>query len=305
MADEDRFNRFEYPSGDFPYYNGLPVGISGREWLFILGMVLLGFLALVAPVPLSRAGSDSSFRPSCSLRFHWQAWPSSRRGTGPRCSGGSAGGTSSGWWVRNSQHLGEPGLRVPRAPAIRYHAKSPGRRPCGPLGVGRGPDISEDDSTALRRGSPDDPALPGSLVRVLRADGVLAEKLHRLGMAYFGGLFQRRPFADLWLEFHTMLRDYWNRTAHADAPLHQDEKHPGVHWRPYLHGLELFRIQPPDSEPASGLTVRRIFAGSCSRPRFAMTATVIAVSRPTRPCCRPEPAALRLLARAADGRRCA
>jgi CAAX protease family protein len=63
MADEDRFNRFEYPSGDFPYYNGLPVGISGREWLFILGMVLLGFLALVAPVPLF-AGRIGQFIPA-------------------------------------------------------------------------------------------------------------------------------------------------------------------------------------------------------------------------------------------------
>ncbi len=39
-------------SNDFPYYNGLPVEISGLRWLFLMGMVALGFLVLILPIPL-------------------------------------------------------------------------------------------------------------------------------------------------------------------------------------------------------------------------------------------------------------
>jgi membrane protease YdiL (CAAX protease family) len=43
--------RLEDPASDFPFYNGLPTQISGRQWLFVLAMVVLGFLLLVLPIP--------------------------------------------------------------------------------------------------------------------------------------------------------------------------------------------------------------------------------------------------------------
>ena len=47
----ERFSRLEDPAGDFPFYNGLPASISGRQWLFVMAMVVLGFLLLVLPIP--------------------------------------------------------------------------------------------------------------------------------------------------------------------------------------------------------------------------------------------------------------
>jgi CAAX protease family protein len=49
---DDRFRRFEYPGRDFPFYNGLPIGISASQWLFLMVMVAVGFLALVVPFPV-------------------------------------------------------------------------------------------------------------------------------------------------------------------------------------------------------------------------------------------------------------
>ncbi len=49
---DDRFGRFEYPGRDFPYYNGSPVQISPAQWLFLMAMVVLGFLALVVQFPV-------------------------------------------------------------------------------------------------------------------------------------------------------------------------------------------------------------------------------------------------------------
>ncbi|MCA8917276.1 MAG: CPBP family intramembrane metalloprotease [Planctomycetes bacterium] len=34
---------------DFPFYSGTPVGLSGHQWLVLLGGVILGFLLLVSP----------------------------------------------------------------------------------------------------------------------------------------------------------------------------------------------------------------------------------------------------------------
>jgi uncharacterized protein len=51
MADSGRFERFEYPNDDFPFYDGRPTGISGRQWLVVLGAVAVAFLVLIAPVP--------------------------------------------------------------------------------------------------------------------------------------------------------------------------------------------------------------------------------------------------------------
>jgi hypothetical protein len=46
-----RLSRLEDPASDFPFYNGLPVPISSRQWLFVVAMVVLGFLILALPIP--------------------------------------------------------------------------------------------------------------------------------------------------------------------------------------------------------------------------------------------------------------
>jgi uncharacterized protein len=51
VATDDRFPRLEDPGSDFPFYNGAPVTISGRQWLFVIGMVALAFVLLAPPVP--------------------------------------------------------------------------------------------------------------------------------------------------------------------------------------------------------------------------------------------------------------
>jgi membrane protease YdiL (CAAX protease family) len=37
--------------GDFPYYKGVPVRISGPQWLCVIAAVAVAFLALVLPIP--------------------------------------------------------------------------------------------------------------------------------------------------------------------------------------------------------------------------------------------------------------
>lgn len=51
IRNEDRFARLEDPASDFPFYNGVPASISGRQWLFVVAMVVVGFLVLVMPIP--------------------------------------------------------------------------------------------------------------------------------------------------------------------------------------------------------------------------------------------------------------
>lgn len=46
-----RFRRLEDPAGDFPFYNGVPVPITNRQWLFVMAMVVGGFLVLALPIP--------------------------------------------------------------------------------------------------------------------------------------------------------------------------------------------------------------------------------------------------------------
>jgi uncharacterized protein len=50
FPDAGRFSRFEDPGTDFPFYNGQPVAISWSQWLFVLAMVVAGFLAVVLPI---------------------------------------------------------------------------------------------------------------------------------------------------------------------------------------------------------------------------------------------------------------
>lgn len=55
MADS-RTGTTQYPSIDFPFYNGRPARISGAQWLLVMAMVAIGFLALIAPIPLFKGG---------------------------------------------------------------------------------------------------------------------------------------------------------------------------------------------------------------------------------------------------------
>lgn len=59
----ERFHCLEYLDDDFPYYNGKPVGLSGKQWLLLMLGVLAGFLVLMAPLPLF-AGNIGQFIPA-------------------------------------------------------------------------------------------------------------------------------------------------------------------------------------------------------------------------------------------------
>lgn len=51
INEDERITRLEDPAPDFPFYNGAPTSISNRQWLFVLAMVVAGFLALSLPWP--------------------------------------------------------------------------------------------------------------------------------------------------------------------------------------------------------------------------------------------------------------
>ena len=51
VTNEARFKRLEDPASDFPFYNGAPASISNRQWLFVVAMVVVGFLVLALPNP--------------------------------------------------------------------------------------------------------------------------------------------------------------------------------------------------------------------------------------------------------------
>ena len=51
MAPGQRLWRLEDPGRDLPFYNGLPMGLSGGQWLFVMAAVVAGFAVLVAPIP--------------------------------------------------------------------------------------------------------------------------------------------------------------------------------------------------------------------------------------------------------------
>lgn len=48
---QERFSRLEDPGSDFPFYNGTPAPITNRQWLFVMAMVVVGFLVLALPIP--------------------------------------------------------------------------------------------------------------------------------------------------------------------------------------------------------------------------------------------------------------
>jgi membrane protease YdiL (CAAX protease family) len=55
VAASDRFG-FEYPNDDLPFYAGRPVGLSAGKWLLVMAAVVLGFAALITPVPALQTG---------------------------------------------------------------------------------------------------------------------------------------------------------------------------------------------------------------------------------------------------------
>jgi len=51
LAPAQQLRWLEDPGRDFPFYNGAPVGLSWRQWLFVMAAVAAGFAVLVAPIP--------------------------------------------------------------------------------------------------------------------------------------------------------------------------------------------------------------------------------------------------------------
>ena len=51
VAPSQRLGRLEDPAGDFPFYNGAPVSLSGGQWLLVMAAVVAGFMVLVLPIP--------------------------------------------------------------------------------------------------------------------------------------------------------------------------------------------------------------------------------------------------------------
>jgi len=50
LAPIQRLKRLEDPVGDFPFYNGVPVSLSGWQWVRVMAGVVAGFAALVWPI---------------------------------------------------------------------------------------------------------------------------------------------------------------------------------------------------------------------------------------------------------------
>ena len=46
----ERLSRLEGNSGEFPFYNGTSVCLTGRQWLFVMAAVVVAFLVLALPI---------------------------------------------------------------------------------------------------------------------------------------------------------------------------------------------------------------------------------------------------------------
>jgi hypothetical protein len=49
-SSDERFSRLEDSAGEFHFYYGEPSTISVGQWLFVLAMVVVGFLSLAMPI---------------------------------------------------------------------------------------------------------------------------------------------------------------------------------------------------------------------------------------------------------------
>jgi len=65
LAPAQRFRRLEDPGRDFPFYNGMPVSLSARQWLFVMAAVAAGFLVLVLPIPWPAGPLGALIRRCC------------------------------------------------------------------------------------------------------------------------------------------------------------------------------------------------------------------------------------------------
>ena len=98
----NRFAWLERAADDFPFYNGQPVWISGRQWRFVLLVTLAAFLILVlgGPMLVMVVPSGGLARIVVALLFAGlPLWALSRGGAGPLavcCSAGSAFATCCG-----------------------------------------------------------------------------------------------------------------------------------------------------------------------------------------------------------------
>lgn len=62
-TNEDQIFRLEDTASNFPFYNGEPTSISNKQWLFVMAMVVIGFLILALPIPWPK-GSFWQFIPA-------------------------------------------------------------------------------------------------------------------------------------------------------------------------------------------------------------------------------------------------
>lgn len=47
---QGRWTRLEDPGTEFPFHKGVPVAVSGRQWLFVMAAVVLGLVPLALPI---------------------------------------------------------------------------------------------------------------------------------------------------------------------------------------------------------------------------------------------------------------
>lgn len=81
-SDHFRFER--KPAGDFPFYNGTPLNITGPQWLIVLAGCVLGFVSLTTSIPFLTSATSGIINsilffalPLIALRIvagpHWKS----------------------------------------------------------------------------------------------------------------------------------------------------------------------------------------------------------------------------------------
>jgi uncharacterized protein len=60
----ERLPRLEGSSGDFPFYNGNPVSLTGGQWLLLMASVALAFLLLALPIDWPGSSTMGQFIPA-------------------------------------------------------------------------------------------------------------------------------------------------------------------------------------------------------------------------------------------------
>jgi membrane protease YdiL (CAAX protease family) len=60
----ERFPRLEGSSGEFPFYNGTPIALSGSQWLLLMVSVAVAFLQLALPIDWPGGATLGQFIPA-------------------------------------------------------------------------------------------------------------------------------------------------------------------------------------------------------------------------------------------------